>query len=198
MSSRNATAASSTDHERPRSRTEELLGRHGAQRPCRVRVRVVGRQASPASPRPSWPPRPTHPAPALRERIGCAPSGWRHLTDVPVSAARFFSCPRTRSSNVIVVRMMRNHTIGASVHQPALTRVRSIAGDLSGHQRPSQGRRSSGPRSRRDVSPRGRGPPERYCTHAMPSGPPPGAIVAVTVKVLRSTTARWLSPVTAT
>ncbi len=38
----------------------------------------------------------------------------------------------------------------------------------------------------------------RYCTHAMPSGPPPGAIVAVTLKVFRSTTATWSSPVTAT
>ena len=39
------------------------------------------------------------------------------LTLVPDSAARFFNRSRRRSSNVIVVRMMQNHTPLTSLHQ---------------------------------------------------------------------------------
>lgn len=39
------------------------------------------------------------------------------LTEVPDAAAFFFSCAKSRSSSVIVVRMMHDRTVAASLHQ---------------------------------------------------------------------------------
>jgi hypothetical protein len=58
------------------------------------------------------------------KRIACSTS---RLTDVPDSAARFFSCARSRSSSVTVVRMMRDHTRPASAHQATVALNESAA-----------------------------------------------------------------------
>lgn len=50
----------------------------------------------------------------VSKRIACSMS---RLTDVPDSEARFFSFARSRSSRVIVVRVMYDHTAQASRHQ---------------------------------------------------------------------------------
>src|SRR5436309_10290810 len=50
----------------------------------------------------------------ISRRMACS---IKRLTDVPDSAARFFSCANSRSSKVMVVRMMLDHTACASVHQ---------------------------------------------------------------------------------
>src|ERR1700737_3997210 len=60
-------------------------------------------------------------AASMNNRIACSMS---RLTDVPDSDARCFSFASRLSSRVIVVRMMHDHTISASVHQEALSRLR--------------------------------------------------------------------------
>jgi hypothetical protein len=54
------------------------------------------------------------------------------LTEVPDSEARRFSCVRSRSLSVIVVRMMHDHTILASVHHSSPSqRCAGVGGSIA-------------------------------------------------------------------